>query len=525
MALSRHPQRRALQLQQQAPDAEVKSAEFSQQVIQSLSLLGGGYYCGTYGAMYRRQPAVRAVVDFLAKNVAQLNGKVYERISDTDRLEVNSHPLATLLRNPNPRTTRYAHMFSTVADMAIYDRAYWLIMRSGRRIAVKRLSPAQLSIETDERGNRTYRLLDGTEILRSRLVVFPGYSPDTDAEGVSPLETLRQRLQSEFSSEVHREAQQLNAVRASGIIRRPLEAPAWSDAARARFRADLDLLLAGAANAGKVALLEDGMTWETPSFDPHYDEYVSLRELTHQEVAIVYFGPVVGRAWSSSATASGSQETHRQLYQDVLAPLLRQLQDEIELQLLPEVQPIGREGTYFEFNLADKLKGSFEEQARIITTATGVPTVSVNEGRARMNLPKLEGDEFDLPVMPMNVVYGGQPAETIPTADPSTPAPPPLMSAPPTGLKDALVRFFDRQAVALMSPKARIGGRERWDRELAADLEPFVGTDSADLASVLNAETFKFLDDIEQTPESVRAMFEMTKNVRADRIAAIYATA
>ena len=52
--------------------------------------------------MYRRQPAVRAVVDFLARNVAQLNAKVYERVSNTDRLEVYDHPLAALLRNPNP---------------------------------------------------------------------------------------------------------------------------------------------------------------------------------------------------------------------------------------------------------------------------------------------------------------------------------------------------------------------------------------------------------------------------------------
>jgi hypothetical protein len=51
-------------------------------------------------------------------------------------------------------------------------------------------------IETDEYGNRTYRT-NGKEIPRDQLVIFPGYSPDTCEEGISPLETLRRVLREE----------------------------------------------------------------------------------------------------------------------------------------------------------------------------------------------------------------------------------------------------------------------------------------------------------------------------------------
>ena len=500
------------------PDG-LKGVEFSQSLVQSLTY-GNGFYCNTYGAMYRRQPAVRAVVDFLARNIAQLNGKTYERLSDTNRMEVNDHPLSVLLRNPNPRTTRYLHMFSTVADIAIYDRAYWRIIRRGRTTAVVRLSPAKLSVDSDASGRRIYRL-DGEEIPRSELVVFPGYSPDSDAEGISPLETLRRVLQEEQAMQESRMALGRNAVRAGGVISRPANAPEWSTAAHDRFRAGLDLHLSGPANAGKVMLLEDGMTWSAPSFDAHHEEYVASRRLTYEEVAIVYFGPIGGRAWLDTATATASAESHKQMYQDVLGPFLRYLQDEIELQLLPVVQPVGHSGIYFEFNLADKLKGSFEEQARIATTATGVPTVAVNESRARMNLPPLDDPVFDMPVMPLNVMYGGQPAETIPTADPSTPPAPELMSAPPSGLKDLVVRFFDRQAASLASPKGRAADRTRWDRELARDLLAFVpGAKCEQVAAAINAATFRLVDSVESSPQAVTAVFEMTKNVRARKIAA-----
>jgi HK97 family phage portal protein len=504
--------------------AGLKSVEFSQSLMLSLTSTYGSYW-STYGAMYRQQPAVRAVVDFLARNIAQLNGKVYVRISDTDRMEANDHPLAELLRAPNDRTTRYSHMFATVADIAIYDRAYWRIARRGTRIGIGRVSPAKLLVEYDEaRGQRVYRL-DGKEIPRDELVVFPGYSPDTDAEGVSPLETLRRVLQEDRASQIAREAMQENAVRASGIIRRPLAAPEWTDVAQTRFRADVDNLLSGPMNAGKVALLEDGMTWEMPTFDAHHEEYVASRRLTYEEVAIVYFGPIGGRAWLETATATGSEENHRQMYQDVLGPFLRYMQDEIELQLLPKVQPLGRAGTYFEFNLSEKLKGSFEEQARVITTAVGVPSVSVNEGRARMNLPRIDDEAYDVPVQPLNVMYGGQPATTVPTADRSTPEPLPLMAAAAADyeleqrVRQILIRHLDRQAVALTSPKARAASRDRWDVELAADLAEVV-PDSLKMAQAVNAETFAMVDAVGDDVAALRAVFEMTKSVRVPRIAA-----
>src|SRR5687767_7298869 len=50
--------------------------------------LQDGYWPGAYGQMYRRQPAVRASVDWLARNIAQLNPKVYERLDDDDRLSL-----------------------------------------------------------------------------------------------------------------------------------------------------------------------------------------------------------------------------------------------------------------------------------------------------------------------------------------------------------------------------------------------------------------------------------------------------
>lgn len=511
---------------------------------------------GSYGTMYRRQPAVRAVVDFLARNIAQLNPKVYERVGNTDRLEIGGHPLAVALRNPNPESTRYRHLRDTVSDLAIYDRAYWRKMRSGRRLSVVRVSPSALSVE-NVGGRHVYRLPNGEVVPREELVVFAGYSPDGSELGVSPLETLRRVLQEEAAAVQNREMMWHNAARQSGFIERPLEAPEWSDDARQRFREGVEATLTGGANSGRIGVLEEGMHWNAASFSPKDTDYVAGRRLTYEEVSIAYGVPpvIIGMG---AETKSNAEAFHRQVYQDVLGPWLRFLQDEIELQLLPDFEPSGSGGVYVEFNLKEKLKGSFEEEQKAITSAVGVPHMSVNEGRARANLPRIDEEWADQPVQPLNVMYGGQPAVTIPTEDPGTAsAPLPKVKAadpPPQVLRrreaaarehtELFRKHFARQRKAVTSAKAATD-RERWDSELTADLFllatttarkagrlaarqiggrfdeqrvlPYLVENARIAAESVNAETFAEIAAAGDS-DGVSAVFDHAESARADRL-------
>jgi HK97 family phage portal protein len=463
-------------------DAFVKALEMTPDAVRTIQ---SGLWSGSYGAMYRRQPAVRAVVDFLARNIAQLNPKVYERVGDTDRLEVGDHALARLLRSPNPTTTRYRHIRDTVADLAVYDRAYWRKHRaSGRLAAVERVPPQVLDLQSVDGRPTWVDTRTSARIPRGDLVIFHGYSPDGGDEGVSPLETLRTVLAEERAAQQHREHMWHNAARQSGWIERPLDAPDWSDDARRRFRADLEAVMTGGANAGRIGVLEEGMRWNGTSFSPKDTDYIAGRRLTYEEVCIAY-GLQPSLLGMGGDTASSAEERHRQTYQDVLGPWLRMLQDEIELQVLPEFEVFNdRKTVYVEFNLAEKLKGSFEEQQKALTTAVGVPHMSVNEGRARLNLPRINEAWADQPVQPLNVMYGGQPATTVPVTETSTASAVPQakalrIEADPKERDDAakahedfLKGYFERQERAVTSAfKGKAAeSRERWDRELQADL-------------------------------------------------------
>jgi HK97 family phage portal protein len=475
-----------------------------------------------YVDIYRSQPHVRTVCDFLGRNIAQLGLHVFRRVSDTDRERLTDHPLARLFARPNLYTTRYRLINALVQDIAVFDMAVWARIQPGDagndvgglvRLPMDRTKP----VDGDwmEPGGFEVTGNAATFVVpRDRAVYFRGYNPSTSRLGLSPMETLRGILAEGYSSQEYREQLWKNGARISGWISRPAEARDWSDKARERFRADWRGLYTGDGQmAGGTPILEDGMQWHEGGMTPEQAQYLETRKLTREEVASAYHIPLPMVGILDNATFSNIREQHRQLYQDTLGPWLVWLAEEIELQLLPDLPD--SEGVYCEFNIAEKMRGSFEEQAAAASTAAGGPWMTRNEIRARNNLPQIEGgDEL---IVPMNVTSGGQ-------ASPRDSAPPPeiapegeasrrtLAKAGPRRIKarvgaafdrryeEALTRFFERQQRSVMSrfgaekrrkapTKASVSDvfdRDRWIGELSADLYSLgVATSAAAAAAAL----------------------------------------
>lgn len=450
----------------------------------SLALYDG--YSHDYATLYSTQPNVRTTIDFLARNIAQLGLHVFRRVSDTDRARLTDHPLARLIERPNAWTTRYRFVESVVIDLGVYWNAYLLKLRPREGpVALVRIDPRLVTVEGKIAPTR-YKLSFGgyrdLEVEPSQMIHFRGYSPESDVAGLSPLETLRRVLAEEYEAGLYREGFWRNAARMSGIIERPREAPDWSEAARSRFRAEFEALYSGAANSGKTAILEEGMSWKPSSFSSRDSEYLAGRKLTREEVARAYHVPLPMVGILDHATFSNITEQHKNLYQDTLGPWLQMLAEDLELQLLPEFADT--RGVYLEFNINEKLRGSFEEQVASLQSAVGRPYMTADEARARLNLPSLGGDAEEL-VTPLNVLVGGQ-------ASPRDSAPPKALDAQ-VKADDAhaalhsrhvekwtrvMERFFRRQRTVVLGrlPKALKAGtddifdRDRWDAELAEQL-------------------------------------------------------
>lgn len=358
-----------------------------------------------YAEIWRTQPAVRTVVQFLARNIAQLGLPMYRRLSDIDRERVPDHPLLTLLSRPMPRVTGYAFKNAMVHDLGIYDISLHKKLRRGREvIGLLRIPPAWATPkggtwwqceEWEIRGSS-----GSTRIAADDMLTIHGYNPEDSRIGASPIEALRRILSEEYEAGRMREQSLRNGARIAGYLKRPKDAPKWTDDSRERFKAGWRAQYAGGGpEAGGTPVLEDGMDFVQAAQTAEQLQYIDSRKLTREEVASAYFIPPPLVGILDHATFSNIQEQHKQLYQDTLGPWLEWLQAELELQLLAEFSD--SEGLYLEFNMAEKLKGTPEEQAATLSTAIGAPVMTRAEGRARMNLRHIEGtDEL---IVPLNV--------------------------------------------------------------------------------------------------------------------------
>lgn len=498
----------------------------------SLSLYGD--YTQDYWTIYATQPNVRTVVDFLARNVAQLGLHVFRRVSDTDRERLTDHGLARLIGKPNPRTTRYRLIESLLIDLGIYWNAYWLKLEgSDGNPALLRVPPELVQVKgglvpTEYTVNLAGR--DPLKLTPDQIVHFRGHGA---VMGLSPLETLRRILAEEASAGDYREGFWKNSARMSGIITRPVDAPEWSAPARARFSAEFSALYSGTNNSGKTAILEEGMEFEGNTFNAEDSQYLETRKLTREEVARAYHVPLPMVGILDHATFSNVEEMHKMLYQDTLSPYLVMIQEDIELQLLPDFADT--DGIYCEFNIAAKLSGSFEEQASALSTLIGRPMMTANEGRARLNLPHQEGDA-DALVTPLNVLVGGQ-------ASPTDSAPPKALGP---GFKaddqvdathvrlrgrhvekwaQVLTKAFDRQRSAVLGQISKAGRSgtkarvddifdgSRWDKDLHGDLFALATATATVFGQRVADEV-----DVEFDPDQLAAWLEENSRIAAEGI-------
>jgi len=477
--------------------------------------------------LYRTQPHLRTVVSFLARNIAQLPLHGFARVSDSDRRRVLDDPLVLSLRQPNPMTTQYELMTATVSDLKLYDAAFWMTVPDGTRPGgwhIAQIPPTWVSdVDGDTPWGPEFITVvspqngERVRLNRDQFVHFHGYSPGNPARGSSPVLALRDVLAEQVGAWAYRQQLWKRGGRVGAYLTRPPDAPGWSPEARTRFKREWNERWAGdrGSEAGGTPLLEDGMTLNRLGFSAREDEWADVAKLSLATVAGVYHVNPTMVGILDNANFSNVREFKRMLYSDTLGPDLAMIEDRLNTVLVPRIA--ADPDLYLEFNIGEKLQGSFEEQAALISTAVGRPWMTADEARARFNMPALGGDAEAL-VTPLNVLVGGQ-------ASPRDTGEQNLAAAPALGRKTAVTltrakaddpltvtsgadpehvrlaaetlrKFFDRQRASVLSDlgagKPNGWNEGRWNSELAADLRVLAGAITADVgAEVLTGLGFE----------------------------------
>lgn len=476
----------------------------------------------TAAELYRTQDNLNAVVNFLSNNLAQLPLKVYKRNDENDRERDRTSDAAKVLWKPNDYQTQFEFIRALCTEYYIFGCVYvWVVPNKEKKEGNYDLHIIPTNWITGSKktayGPKVITVKpsawnEAVEMPDTEWVRFATYNPGDPATAISPIRALKQTLYEQVESGKFRRQLWRSSGRLNAQIVRPKDVAPWTEEQRIKFVTAFREAWSGAGSkAGSIPLMEDGM--EIKPFSTSFKEYEWAQSVTlsREAVAAAYrVNPSL--IWhSNTQTYASAKDNARALYAECLGPDIQMIQQRFNAFLLPM---IGADPytTYVEFDMQEKLKGSFEEQAAIISTATGRPWMQVDEARALVNLPKLPDGQGEGLVIPLNVEVAGQPNPgndyNYPGVDNNA------KKLEPCGCKSCkeqtelrikgrsdkdddekvqtvLTEFFKRQARSII-PKISAGtedfwNAERWDKELKEDLEPVL-TEIADKHGKSTAE-------------------------------------
>ena len=446
--------------------------------------------------LYATQANLHAVVSFLSDSVAQLPLKVYTRSGENDRQRDRDSVAAKLLYRPNADQTSYEFWNAVVTELLLMGvSTVWSLpdveSESGYQL---RLIPKEWIMDSERKTNYAPDMIrvtantsgDIIEIPRTEFVQFRMYSPGNPGGYQSPIAALRQTLNEQIQADRFRTDIWSSSGRFNAYLTRPVNVQPWNEEQRKAFLTSFrEGWGRSGGNRGKIPLLEDGMEIKPYQFNAKEAQYAETKQLSREDVAAAYHvNPSL--IWhTTTQTYASAKDNARALYADCLGPTLQMLQQRINAFLLPMVGADAN--TYVEFDLTEKLKGSFEERASILQASVGGPWMTRNEARADNNLPPVDGgDEL---IVPLNVLEGGQ-------ASPQDSAPPKMIvpshrkdrgdtvrvkgrsdEAEDADVAEILRKFFKRQANSVLpkiGAKSEWWDEDRWDGELTDDLLPVI---------------------------------------------------
>jgi hypothetical protein len=189
-------------------------------------------------------------------------------------------------------------------------------------------------------------------------------------------------------------------ARPGGILEHPAQ---LSDQARENLRSSFEGLHKGPANANRMAILEEGMTWRQVAIPPEDAQFLQTREFQVIEIARWFNVPPHFLRDLSRATFSNIEHQGIEFVIYSLRPWLVRWEQEVNRKLL---SPAERKGYFAEFLVDALLRGDIATRYESYATARNNGWLSADEIRSMENqnpLPDGTGARYYMPANMLEV--------------------------------------------------------------------------------------------------------------------------
>ena len=377
--------------------------------------LGAGYESDTgisiSPSTAMRYAAVFACVRVLSESVGMLPVGLYERKGDARVQSFGG--LADLISvSPNEFQTAQEFWEQCIVHLCLRGNFYaWKNVVGGE---LRELIPFGAGCVTPvlredysiwykvQYANGSQDVLPGADVFHVRLASLDGIT------GLSPTAWNRETIALGIATQKHGSKVFKNGARIGGVLTtdgilgdEPYERvkKSWSDT------------YSGVDNAHKVAILEQGLKYQSVMMSSEDAQYHETRQFQRSEIAGIFRVPPHMIGDLEHATFSNIEHQARQFVDQALIPLLTRIERRILVSLIP---PAMRARQFAKFKTNSLLRGDTKSRAEFYTKMIQNGAMSPNEIRALEDMNPRDGG--DIYLTPLNMAIDGKPVEQEDTA-------------------------------------------------------------------------------------------------------------
>jgi len=333
---------------------------------------------------------VYACVRVIAETIASLPLHVYEE-TEKGAIKATDHPLYRILHDePNSEMTSFVWRETMLTHLLLYGNSYSQIIRNGRGhiLGLYPLLPDRMEVDRDSAGTLTYTYTTAegsTHRLRPEDVLhIPGLGFD-GVMGYSPIALERNAIGLGIAAEEYGSKFFAHGATPSGVLTHPntVKDPA-------RLRESWNKAYGGSANSGKVAILEENMTFTRISMPNNEAQFLETRKFQVAEICRIYRVPPHLVADLEHATFSNIENQNISFAVHTIRPWLVRIEQSIGRQLFPEKE---KGIFYVQFNMDGLMRGDYKSRMEGYAIARQNGWMSTNDIRALENMNPVPAED------------------------------------------------------------------------------------------------------------------------------------
>ena len=330
--------------------------------------------------------AVYACVRILAVAIAGLPLHLYRHGEDSSKQKAKDHPHYTLLHaEPNVEMTSFVFRETLMTHLLLWGNAYAQIIRNGKGqvVALYPLMPNRMQVDRDKNGKLYYQyttsaedtpILQGTTVILdpSEVLHIPGLGFD-GLVGYSPIAMAKNAIGMAIACEEFGAKFFANGAAPSGVLEHPgtVKDPT-------RLRETWQGQFGGSANAGKVAVLEEGMKYTPISISPEQAQFLQTRKFQINEIARIFRVPPHMLGDLEKSSFSNIEQQSLEFVKYTLDPWVIRWEQALSRALLSAEE---KQSFFFRFNVEGLLRGDYQSRMSGYATARQNGWMNANDIR------------------------------------------------------------------------------------------------------------------------------------------------